>query len=755
MSTTYQLPALHRRSLAVLSLIGALAFGCSQTIKATTDASSVAADTSAADATVQNDASTDASDSVSQVIPPGCDCPPGGTLGCATDFHVNRCGADCHTLTPELCTDPDGNQTNCVSPGVCLQCVPGTKTCDPKNSLQTMLCDANGNLVADKLCNSDNGEVCNASGGCEKACSFNAKAKSYVGCSFWATDLDNAFVPGGQGNSSYFDAANAQYSVVVSNPSDKLSASITISNNEGPQLIDSHGDALDTSPLGPGELRVFNLPPRNIDATSLEPLAWRVSSTVPIAAYQFNPLENVNVFSNDASLLLPDELLGKYYIIMSREESFTILRGFLTVVGTVPGGTTHVIVTFSKTTGRTLAGTYTKTVDGKTTEVPIKSYGPGEQASFDLQQWDTLNIETDVVGGDLTGTVVLADKPVAVFGGSEAANAPNTNHCNVDTCTDKQLQQGVKCGVCEWDKKTPCGTPEHCAQFITCCADHLEMQLFPVKTWDSDYVAVKLFPRNQELDVWRVMAGSDGTKVALNPPQYDEQGKSINIPVLDTGEWFEFAPRNPASGKGDYTPNMKPAAGECNFEIIAKHDDGSPAAIAVGHFMTSQDSPNPGQQAYDAGTGDPAFLLAIPVAQWREQFVFLIPPKYSLNYISIAAPVHRSCAADTPKPSAECSTEKDCGDGAKVGSCADDVEVLIDGSPVAPEYWKSVNAKYKFTRMALDEGPHTVTATPWKDATGKVNKRQVAVDVYGFDQYVSYGYPAGLDLKDINLVKEP
>jgi hypothetical protein len=48
-----------------------------------------------------------------------------------------------------------------------------------------------------------------------------------------------------------------------------------------------------------------------------------------------------------------------------------------------------------------------------------------------------------------------------------------------------------------------------------------------------------------------------------------------------------------------------------------------------------------------------------------------------------------------------------------------------------------------------------VTAKSWKDATGAVHKRQVAVDVYGYDQYVSYGYPAGLDLKDVNLVKEP
>jgi len=27
--------------------------------------------------------------------------------------------------------------------------------------------------------------------------------------------------------------------------------------------------------------------------------------------------------------------------------------------------------------------------------------------------------------------------------------------------------------------------------------------------------------------------------------------------------------------------------------------------------------------------------------------------------------------------------------------------------------------------------------------------------VYGYDQYVSYGYPAGLDLKDLQYVTQP
>jgi len=68
-------------------------------------------------------------------------------------------------------------------------------------------------------------------------------------------------------------------------------------------------------------LEVFLLGPRWVDGstdvngtgethTAVTRSAYRVTSDVPIIAYQFNPLENVNVFSNDATLLLPAAALG-------------------------------------------------------------------------------------------------------------------------------------------------------------------------------------------------------------------------------------------------------------------------------------------------------------------------------------------------------------------------------------------------------------------------------------------------------------
>ncbi len=615
-------------------------------------------------------------------VPDGAVCAPGAVDGCATDNARKVCAADGSGWISDPCYSDSGDPTQCRLPGVCTTCVPGTKRCRPDDASIVQLCNDQGDWADEQTCDGTKGQQC-YNGICGEACEINVKANSYIGCSFWAADLDNAFVSGGA--RGYYDAAGAQYSVVISNPSDTLAANITISTVKGPVLNDSEANPLDLSPLAPGELRVFNLPARNINGTVQDKLGYRVTSTIPITAYQFNPLENVNVFSNDASLLLPEELLGRYYMVMSREQSFGVLRGFVTVMATL-GGQTTVNITFSGTAGKTLASS-----DGS-----IKVFNAGESAEFVLDQWDTLNIETDQVGSDLTGTVVVANKRVAVFAGSEAANAPNTNHCLIDTCTEKQLQSGTKCGVCEYDNTTPCFNNEHCSSFITCCADHLEHQMFPVKTWGSRYLAVKLYKRNQEADYWRILAAEDGTKVTTIPPVKDPKGKNVYVPVLNKGEWFEIETTQ-------------------NFEIVAKHVDGSPAPIMVGHFMASQDAPDPntvGPQPGDAGTGDPAMMLGIPVEQWRKDFVFLTPNKYAFNYISIGAPI--------------------------------DANVSLDGQPLPPDFWEKVSNTYKATKVFVGEGTHRVLAD-----------QPCAVEVYGFDQYVSYGYAAGLDLKDLKLVKEP
>ena len=593
-------------------------------------------------------------------------CTPGEFKQCTPDLRgAIVCNAQGDGWESQQCKDNEGNNSLCHvdAPG-CLACIPGKQRCLDDDQLE--LCAEDGTKwIEGAKCNSDiNGQVCtqgDQGAGCVKLCELSLKWNTYMGCEYWGGDLDNAFVPGGR--AGYYDANGAQYAIVVSNPNDKQAADIHIFDSDGEVLHDAFQQPFPTEPLGPRELRVYNLPRRDIDTTLLAPLAYRVQASIPITAYQFNPLENEDVFSNDASLLLPENVLGKWYIVMTREQTFEILRSYITVIATQPGDT-DVTVTV---TAPTLPSN------------GIPHLEPGESITRTMQQFDVLNIESNRPGSDMTGTVVLATRRVAVFGGSEAANAPNTAACDV--------KPGEELGVCTYDGKKECETPLDCLEFNTCCADHLEHQMFPVKTWGKHYIAARTFPRGQERDVWRIMAADDNTKVTTVPPQ-------AVIPVLHSGEWFEFE-----SGQ--------------DFEIIATKP------ILVGQFLAAQDAPEPNvngiPQPGDAGIGDPAFILAVPFEQYREDYVILAPNKYELDYVTITAPT-----------------------GA---------EVRFDGDLLDPTDFEPIGTgTFSAIRFLIDDGSHEIVSTNPGDKIGVI--------VYGYDQYVSYGYPGGLDLKDLGFLKE-
>jgi len=609
-----------------------------------------------------------------QKLGPNQICYPGTVKDCIIEGskEARFCNNSGTGYVDGVCQGPDGNDSQCRA-GKCTLCNPGFRKCDSDELV--VECAADGaSYTPYQTCRADRGEACTGQF-CEELCAQSIKFKSYIGCDYWGVDLDNAFVPGG--GRGYYDAQGAQYAIVVANPAaSPLAATIEVKQYEGGQVetvpYDSQGLALPSEPLMPGELRVYRLPRRDINGTEISPKAYQVTSSTPIIAYQFNPLENENVFSNDASLLLPSTLLGREYLVMTREQTFDVLRSYLTVVAIMEGETTVSV----EVTGPTEAGLK---YAGSDAEESIPHMEPGETRIFKLKQFDVLNIETDRPGADLTGSRVLASQRVAVFGGSEAANAPNTARCiDIDPVTKE--------GVCEWDKQTTCRTLTDCvnAGFNTCCADHLEQQLLPVKTWGSSYVATKSWDRGLEKDIWRIMAAEDNTKVVLVPPQ-----SGISIPILSRGEWFEFE-----------------SAG--NFEIHAQNEK----PIMVGQFLAAQDAPEPNVGGIanqgDAGTGDPAFMLAVPVEQYREDYVILVPAEYAENYFNITAPTGAA--------------------------------VTVDGEDILDGFFTVIGSgEYSVYRQRLEPGTHTITST-----------EPAGVIVYGYDQYVSYAYTGGLTLDEIN-----
>lgn len=611
-----------------------------------------------------------------------------------------------------LCTEASG-----VSMCDEVVCIAGERICNGSETIVECNAAGTGFTFVESCQGQSTGRQCDQ-GECIPLCILNEKTRTNIGCDYWSADLDNAFVPGGDG---FINAARAPFAVVVSNPNQTLTAEVTVSNNEG---VSNDADGIPAirvvPPLG---LEVFYLPHRDIESTSITPKAYRIRSSIPIVAYQFNPLDNENVFSNDASLLLPSHVLGKDYLVMTREQSFDRLRGFLTVIA-VSEDPTQVTVTVTAQTQQ-LTGS-------------IPPMQPGDSFTTVLNKFDVLNIETGGPGADLTGSRIVASENVVVFGGSEAANVPNTNHCifprddlesgvckyDYDACVEGDANldgdnENIACGIqfdncirnietncaqgpdvdvctseaeetcqgnrldCElicFESSVTCQNNYDCneANFNTCCADHLEQQLFPIHAWGRQYVSVKSYARGNEKDYWRIIASQDDTKIETIPAQ-------VTIPTLNAGQWFEFGSRD-------------------SFELI------SDKPIMVGQFLASEHAPNPNirdiLEPGDAATGDPAFILAVPVEQYRTDFVFLAPDKYAFDYVTITSPV-----------------------GAQVFFDDLPVESISDWEPIGdPASWQSA-------RFQIADGTHFIQ--------GDV---PLGVTVYGYDQYVSYGYPAGLNL---------
>jgi hypothetical protein len=376
----------------------------------------------------------------------------------------------------------------CEAPKTCYQgmcvdlfCPPDEIICKGMTAVQQCQQDAEGKwgwavieTCQGGLCQKPEDETLPA--GCVSACEVNLKDNSYLGCDYWAVDLDN--IEGGQ----YEPVA-----IVVSVPTGETKpAEITITNMSANPPVDLTPDQLQVADMNvqPGQLKKFMMPTGyDIDGSVLNNKSLRVVSTSPVTVHQFNPLNGSNVFTNDASLLLPSNGGGEEYIVMGwpqRTSGYT-LRGFATFVATQEG-TTKVQVWPSTTVK-----------SGTNVQSMIKD--PPAPYDFYMEQGDVLNLETDgEQGSDLTGTRVVADQKINALAGHECANIPlGTNYC-----------------------------------------DHVEQQLFPVQTWGSHYIGDAFKPRNaNQKDVWRIVAGDNNVQVNLNP-------QVAGPYTLNKGQWVEF-----------------------------------------------------------------------------------------------------------------------------------------------------------------------------------------------------------------------
>lgn len=568
-------------------------------------------------------------------------CTPGMFNGC-TDLGMQRyCSPSGTAWIEDVCP---GNAAcedgRCGTP----ECNEGLTRCVDTTQLE--VCNAAGAWVGGEYC--PRGTEC-FNGECQELCELNKKISSYIGCEYWSVDLDN-----------YEDALSKPHAIVVANVNPTIDAQITLWEGESDvQLTHGPSGAFDRT-IPPNDARIFEIPTGydHSGTRIYKNKAIRVTSNVPVIAYQFNPLNNLNVYSNDGTLLLPTNSVGTEYYGMSwpfRGGQATI-RGFLTVVNS------------SNTPNRVRLTPSAEVVAGP----DIPKIVAGEERVFDLNPGDSLNISTsgveltaaresgclvDSIGPpanvspcpDITGTHIVAEHPITVFGGHQCANVVQ----GVDRC------------------------------------DHIESILLPVSTWGTRYVGTKFSPRatsaTPEPEVWRVMAAEDNTQVQTDPPLDGVHGRT-----LDAGEWRQFEATEPF------------LLGANKPVLVAQYMVGS-NWVGIPRLC------NQGIDAFNpTGIGDPAMAVGVPTDQFRTEYLVLTPQDYDEDYLNvIARPGQR---------------------------------VTLDGVAIPEDEWTPVGASgaWVVAVLSVQDGFHRLDSD---HPFGLVS--------YGYDCHVSYAYPGGLNVEEI------
>jgi hypothetical protein len=388
-----------------------------------------------------------------------------------------------------------------------------------------------------------------------ETCAAAATAQTSVGCEFFTADLDN------------WDACDPQtFAIVVSNPHESQDAAVSL----------EHGilGAIYDVTLAPGELHVIDVAcssgcevqPQQIERQGLAVGGgFRLTADVPILAYQWNPY-GLELYSTDASLLIPKTSLDGTYIVAAwgtgPGSSWQQLRSQVTVVATEED--THVsFITSVNVASMGGVGPFTAGV---------------QSGQHTLGAYDVLAFEAGTIDQDVTGTVVMADKPVAVFGGHSCANVPS-------------------------------------GAYAAC--DHVEEQLLPLAAWGTETVLARHAPRqgcsSQPADpvVWRIIAGADDMTVTFDPPAPAPAGASYSF--AQQGQLLQFIGPSDHYASGTLNDPPDPLHPEAPFFVYQVM-----TGCTYGGCANSE--------------GDPMMLTSPPAGQFLDRYVFNTDNVFDFDY---------------------------------------------------------------------------------------------------------------------------
>lgn len=208
--------------------------------------------------------------------------------------------------------------------------------------------------------------------------------------------------------------------------------------------------------------------------------AVHIQADAPVIVYGMNRTS----YTSDGMLALPVNALGREYVAAS----------YSAVIGVTQELPSQLMV----------IAPYDSTVVTISQPMATPNHTAGEKVTVTLNSGDVYSAMTLGYGGDMSGALITATKPVAVTAGQNCTYVPN--------------------------------------QINYCCCDHLTEMLLPVESWGRHYQAVP-FQTRKKGDFYRIFAGADTTAVHIN----GVRAATLARRGGDEGiGWFEYR----ADGKG-------------------------------------------------------------------------------------------------------------------------------------------------------------------------------------------------------------
>ena len=220
-----------------------------------------------------------------------------------------------------------------------------------------------------------------------------------------------------------------------------------------------------------GAVTTVTLPTTAMQAIGegIESKGIHVTALEEVTVYGLNRV----TFTTDAYVGLPRDILGTEHLVMS--------------YGGAPGWGTQIGVVAAE------EGTTVVTITPRSV---VNSHPAGQPFTVSLKQGEAYQLSAVSQAEDLTGSLVMSDKPVALFGGNRCTFVP--------------------------------------ASAAAC--DHIVEQMPPVVTWGRRFLSMPLATRLLG-DTFRFVASENGTTVAVN---------GTTVATLNRGQFHERIITSPA-----------------------------------------------------------------------------------------------------------------------------------------------------------------------------------------------------------------